>query len=149
MATRFSKSALVVNITVLFATSVHVLFGLFRVANSLNIGYFYLYSFRTIEISVFSPFMDFLIWLGSFVFVFGATLLMRLRGYWSLPRWALWLCILTFVGFSVFLISEGIAKLVSVPLSITVDGLLLIYGLPQMSWRKKLSYLLFFFSQLD
>jgi hypothetical protein len=56
---------------VALACSVNIIFGIFLLANNLGVWYYHFYTLQVVNTVIFSPFLDWLIWLISAIVIVG------------------------------------------------------------------------------
>jgi hypothetical protein len=108
---------------VLLAVSANVLFGSLRLINLLNIAFNYYYVPKVVDIAIFSPFADFLIWaytLSSLLFLVSAILLIKLLYHLDFPRWLIFPYLFLFASLALFLMNDRIASALAIPLGFIV-----------------------------
>lgn len=107
--------------------SVNALFGLLKFANALEIRFYYFYSPRIINVTIFSPTIDFWIWTISLAFT-AAELILGAHRNPSIPRWTVLPCLSAILSLAVFLINTRSGYLLAVPLGFAVVSLSIYYG---------------------
>jgi len=110
------------------ATTVTVLFGLFKFINLLDIRFYLLYSPETVNIVIFSPATDLSIWIVSLLLAVLEMLLMKALRDISFPRWIILPFSLLLASLAVFQVNDRIAYFIAVPASLAIVGLSTYYG---------------------
>lgn len=111
------------------ATSVNVLFGFLKFTNALEIKFYHFYSPKIISIMIFSPSIDFWIWIVSLLFIILDMLLIKtFKRNPSLPHWTILPCLFSLASLAIFPFNDRIAYLFTTPLGFMVAGLLIYYG---------------------
>jgi len=110
------------------ASSLSVLFGLFKFIYALDIRFYYSYSPQVVNIAVFSPSIDFWMWIVSFLFIILEMFLTKTLFNPRIPPWTVLPLFFSLASFAIFLISDRVAYLLAVPLVCLTIGLLIYYG---------------------
>ncbi len=108
-----------------FAGSINLLFGFLKIVNSLRIGYYFFHRFEIIEIFLFSPLVDWVLYFLSLSFLIAYPFITRLLVQVSIPQFTVLSCvaILTAIiiymayptdAFPIFLVLGGFATLLSI-----------------------------------
>jgi hypothetical protein len=113
---------------ILLAVSVNVFFGAVRLINLLNIAFNYHYVPEVVDIVIFSPFADFLVWASSLLFIVSAILLVKTLNHLVFPRWLIFPYLFLFVSFAVFLVNDRVASAFAIPLGFVVVGSSAVFG---------------------
>jgi len=106
--------------SIIAAVTINIFFGLIKLVNLLNIEFNYFYSPRVIDIVIFSSSIDLWMWAGSLLFILSTMLLKKILHRASFPRWIIPLDILLLASLAIFLINDQIAILLTIPLSLMV-----------------------------
>ncbi|NWG09039.1 MAG: hypothetical protein HXX80_01785 [Nitrososphaerales archaeon] len=114
-------------LSIILAISINILFGLVKLINLLNIEFYYFYSTNVIDIVIFSPLIDLLIWFISLLFITAEILLMAVLHHRKFPIWMLLIYSLLIASLMAFLINDRIALLLAIPLGFTTVGLSVFY----------------------
>jgi hypothetical protein len=114
--------------TAALASSVNVLFGLIKLANLMEIRFYYYYSPKVVNITILSPSTDFWVWMVSLLFTLGTVILIKILRRKSLPRWTMLPFLLTLVSLAIFTVNETTAYLFTIPLGFIMTGILIYYG---------------------
>ena len=138
---RLLRGSTVDNYIFLVVASINIFFGFLRIIDALSIKYFYLYSPKVIDATVFSSNIDSWILLGSLIFLLFETLRMNLLRVSNFPRWTVWPCLLGFGAIPAFLVNSEFWAFLAAPLGIAVASLSLWHGFCSLSRRKKAIYL--------
>jgi hypothetical protein len=112
------------------ACSINLVFGMFFLASSLGIPYYHFYALQTVNIVIFSPFIDWLVWLTSAVLVAAELILRVLQGYREerVPLWTIVPGVLLLASFAIFPFSSQVGAIASALLGFAVVGLLVFHG---------------------
>jgi len=110
------------------ATTVTVLFGLFKLINLLDIRFYLLYSPKTVNTVIFSPTADLSIWVVSLLLAVLEMLLMKALRDVNFPRWTILPFLLLLASLAVFSVNDRIAYFLAVPAGLAIAGLSTYYG---------------------
>jgi len=108
--------------------AVSILFGFLNLVNLLKVRYYHFYSLNLVNITFFSPLIDWWIWFISLLLMIVGILVMVVAYHLSLPRWMIMPYSLLLASFTVFLFDSQVANLLTIPLGFTTAGLSIYYG---------------------
>jgi hypothetical protein len=129
MSRRTGSAGLTLNFFLAISgATLNVLFGSFKLINLLNIRFYYLYSPQTINIVIFSPAVDWAIWVFSLLLVVFELLFVKIRQNVCFPRWTIWPFLILLGSLAVFLVNDTAAYLLIVPIGLFITSLSLYYG---------------------
>jgi len=126
---RFNSRTLILHFSlIIMANSVNILFGLLILIDLLNIRFYYFYSQNIINITIFSPSIDWWIWCISLLFIIVEMFIMKFLYHLSLPRWIIFPYLSLITSFAIFLINNQVATLLTILLGFVAIGLSIYYG---------------------
>ncbi|MCP8314404.1 MAG: hypothetical protein H3Z53_08565 [archaeon] len=113
---------------IILATSVNILFGLVKMINLFSIRFYYFYSLNVINITIFSPSIDWWIWCISLLLIIVEMFIMRFLYGLSLPHWTIFPYSLLIASFAIFLVDNQVATFLTILLGFIVTGLSIFYS---------------------
>jgi hypothetical protein len=115
---------------VALACSVNLIFGTFLLANNLGVWYYHFYTLQVVNIVIFSPFLDWLIWFISAILIVTEMVARILLGRQKnrVPLWTTIPNVLLLASFAIFSFNSQMAAIVSALLGFAVVALSVYYG---------------------
>lgn len=111
----------------IFVLSVNLFFSLISLINLFSVNFYYFYSLKIVELTVFGSSLDWVVCCGSFLAVLFEVFVLSFARR-RLPCWLNLLC-LGGLGVVLFSFIDGLAALFVFPLSFAIVGLLVYFGL--------------------
>lgn len=112
----------------ILGATLNLVFGFFKLINLLNIRFYYFYFPQTINIIIFSPAIDWAIWVFSLLLIAFEMLFVKIRQDLCLPRWTILPFLMLLGSLAVFFVNDTAAYLLIVPIGLFITSLSIYYG---------------------